>query len=126
MPKVTCKDLLRLSCCPLRVTVTQAERSGFNAESQLSNNVSGTSTEEHEESDEQLTLFRVPNEILEQILSRLNLKENIRASAVCKQWLAASISVRVANKPPWLMFFPKVGDLVEFYDPSVRQALVEL
>ncbi|CAN4121346.1 unnamed protein product [Withania somnifera] len=84
-------------------------------------NNGGASSEEHEESDEQNSLFGVPTELLEQILSRLNLKENIRASAVCKKWLAASISVRVANKPPWLMFFPKFGDLVEFYDPSVRQ-----
>ncbi|KAJ8537635.1 hypothetical protein K7X08_014175 [Anisodus acutangulus] len=84
-------------------------------------NNGGGSTEEREGADEQNSLFCVPVEILEQILSRLNLKENIRASAVCKKWLAASISVRVANKAPWLMFFPKFGDLVEFYDPSVRQ-----
>ncbi|KAJ8532704.1 hypothetical protein K7X08_015593 [Anisodus acutangulus] len=84
-------------------------------------NNGGGSAEEREGADEQNSLFCVPIEILEQILSRLNLKENIRASAVCKKWLAASISVRVANKAPWLMFFPKFGDLVEFYDPSVRQ-----
>lgn len=84
-------------------------------------NNGGASTEQCEGSDEQNSLFCVPMEILELILSRLNLRENIRASAVCKQWLAVSVSVRVANKPPWLMFFPKFGDLVEFYDPSVRQ-----
>ncbi|KAL3839284.1 hypothetical protein ACJIZ3_023875 [Penstemon smallii] len=50
-----------------------------------------------------------------------NFTYNIRASAVCKSWLAVAISVRISDKPPWLMFFPKFGDLYEFYDPSKRK-----
>ncbi|XP_027072796.1 F-box/kelch-repeat protein At1g57790-like [Coffea eugenioides] len=70
--------------------------------------------------DAQQTWLELPEDLLEMIISRLTLSENIRASVVCKQWLAVAISVRVVNKPPWLMFFPKYGDLVEFYDPLHR------
>ncbi|KAL3532102.1 hypothetical protein ACH5RR_005623 [Cinchona calisaya] len=31
------------------------------------------------------------------------------------------MSVRMVNKPPWLMFFPKSGNFVEFYDPLQRE-----
>ncbi|KZV48958.1 F-box/kelch-repeat protein-like, partial [Dorcoceras hygrometricum] len=71
--------------------------------------------------DEEQTWSALPVEILEQFLSQLNLKDNIRASSVCKRWLEAATSVRQANKPPWLMFMPKYGDLYEFYDPSERK-----
>lgn len=64
----------------------------------------------------------LPTELLESIILRLTLIDNIRASAVCKQWLAVATSVRVVNKPPWLMFSPKSGDLVEFYDPMQRKS----
>lgn len=64
---------------------------------------------------------QLPTEILEVIFSRLSSRDNIRASAVCKEWLAVGVSVRMANKPPWLMFFPKYGDLYEFYDPCRRK-----
>ncbi|KAL5545828.1 hypothetical protein UlMin_005515 [Ulmus minor] len=60
----------------------------------------------------------LPTELLELILSRLKLDDNVRASAVCKRWLSAAISVRVVNQPPWLVYFPKFGNLFEFYDPS--------
>ncbi|XP_073272256.1 F-box/kelch-repeat protein At1g57790-like [Primulina huaijiensis] len=73
------------------------------------------------DSDEEQTWSALPIELLEQFLSQLNLKDNIRASAVCKRWLAVAISVRQANKPPWLMYMPKHGDLYEFYDPSERK-----
>ncbi|XP_047938034.1 F-box/kelch-repeat protein At1g57790-like [Salvia hispanica] len=64
---------------------------------------------------------QLPTELLEVIFSKLSSRDNIRASAVCKEWLAIAVSVRIANKPPWLMFFPKYGHLYEFYDPSRRK-----
>ncbi|CAH9071651.1 unnamed protein product [Cuscuta epithymum] len=63
----------------------------------------------------------LPREILEIIIGHLNLMDNIRASAVCKTWNSVARFVRVSNKPPWLMFLPKFGDLVDFYDPSLRK-----
>ncbi|KAH6830547.1 hypothetical protein C2S53_010465 [Perilla frutescens var. hirtella] len=71
--------------------------------------------------DEQQTHSELPIELLELILSRLSLRDNVRASAVCRGWLSVAVSVRMANKSPWLMFFPKFGDLYEFYDPSQRK-----
>lgn len=71
--------------------------------------------------DEQETHFELPTEILELIISQLTFRDNICASAVCRRWHSVAISVRKVNKPPWLMFFPKVGDLYEFYDPSRRK-----
>ncbi|KAL3655245.1 hypothetical protein CASFOL_001031 [Castilleja foliolosa] len=73
------------------------------------------------EPDDQETQPDLPSDLLELILSHLTLRDNIRSSAVCKSWLVAAISVRLANKPPWLMFFPKFGNLYEFYDPSRRK-----
>ncbi|EPS64088.1 hypothetical protein M569_10689, partial [Genlisea aurea] len=70
---------------------------------------------------EHQTLFDLPTELLEIIISHLTLRDNIRASAVCKRWLSVAVSIRVANKSPWLMFFPKFGNLYEFYDPSERK-----
>ncbi|KAL3623410.1 hypothetical protein CASFOL_032226 [Castilleja foliolosa] len=63
----------------------------------------------------------VPAEVLEFILSQLNLRDNIRASAVCRRWLTAAVSVRLSNRRSLLMCFPKHGDLHEFYDPSDRK-----
>ncbi|CAK9179175.1 unnamed protein product [Ilex paraguariensis] len=77
--------------------------------------------EENNEKEKQQTWSDLPVELLELIISRLTLMENIRASAACKRWLSVAISVRVVNKPPWIMFFPKFGDLFEFYDPSQRK-----
>ncbi|KAK4480831.1 hypothetical protein RD792_011682 [Penstemon davidsonii] len=74
-----------------------------------------------EKPNEEQTQSELPTDLLEAILSRLTLRDNIRASAVCKSWLAVAISVRISDKPPWLMFFPKFGDLYEFYDPSKRK-----
>ncbi|KAA8516725.1 hypothetical protein F0562_016769 [Nyssa sinensis] len=78
-------------------------------------------TEEKKDPDEQQTWSELPIELLELIVSRLTLKENICASAVCKRWLSVAISVRVVNQPPWIMYFPKSGDFYEFYDPSQRK-----
>ncbi|XP_074285974.1 F-box/kelch-repeat protein At1g57790-like [Silene latifolia] len=63
----------------------------------------------------------LPGELLEIILSHLTLRENIRVSAVCKRWNSIAVSVRLVNKPPWIMYFPKFGDLYEFYDPLTRK-----
>ncbi|CAH2071436.1 unnamed protein product [Thlaspi arvense] len=51
------------------------------------------------------------------IISQLVLKDNIRASAVCKTWREAGLYVRLVDKPPWLMYLPKRGNLFELYDP---------
>lgn len=45
----------------------------------------------------------IPTEILEGILSRLGLKENIQASAVCKTWCESAVSVRKSPCRPWLL-----------------------
>ncbi|CAA2966540.1 F-box kelch-repeat At1g57790-like [Olea europaea subsp. europaea] len=74
------------------------------------------------QSNDQQPELELPTEILELILSQLSLRDNIRASAVCKRWHDAATSVRLADKPPWIMFFPKFGDLYEFYDPSQRKS----
>ncbi|KVI12031.1 F-box domain, cyclin-like protein [Cynara cardunculus var. scolymus] len=73
------------------------------------------------ENSEQEAWSVLPVELLELIISRLTLKDNIRTSAVCKRWLSVALSVRKVNKPPWLMYFPKLGHLFEFYDPSQRK-----
>ncbi|GFY97837.1 hypothetical protein Acr_12g0003780 [Actinidia rufa] len=73
------------------------------------------------ESEEQQTWSELPTELLELIMSHLTLKENICASAVCKKWLSVAISVRVVNRSPWIMYFPKSGNLYEFYDPAQRK-----
>lgn len=63
----------------------------------------------------------LPAELLELILSHLNLRENVRISAVCKRWYSIAVSVRLVNQPPWIMYFPKFGDLHEFYNPLTRK-----
>ncbi|XP_047171530.1 LOW QUALITY PROTEIN: F-box protein At4g12382-like [Vigna umbellata] len=63
----------------------------------------------------------LPAELLELILSRLILADNIRASAVCKRWHSVASDVRVVSQSPWLMYFPKFGDCYEFYDPVQRK-----
>lgn len=59
----------------------------------------------------------LPASLLEIIMSHLVLKDNIRASAACKSWFEAAVNVRVVEKHPWLMCFPKRGNLVELRDP---------
>ncbi|XP_028795571.1 F-box/kelch-repeat protein At1g57790-like [Neltuma alba] len=63
----------------------------------------------------------LPDELLELILSRLTLADNVRASAVCKRWHASASAVRVVNQSPWLMCIPKFGSWCEFYDPVHRK-----
>ncbi|CAH8323616.1 unnamed protein product [Eruca vesicaria subsp. sativa] len=45
----------------------------------------------------------IPKDILEEILSRLGLKDNIQASAVCKTWCESAVSVRKVPCRPWLL-----------------------
>ncbi|CAH8361933.1 unnamed protein product [Eruca vesicaria subsp. sativa] len=59
----------------------------------------------------------LPSSLLEVIMSRLVLKDNIRASASCKTWREAAISVRVVEEHPWLFCFPKRGTSFELRDP---------
>ncbi|KAL1221578.1 F-box/kelch-repeat protein [Cardamine amara subsp. amara] len=66
----------------------------------------------------------IPTDMLQEILSRLGLKGNIRASLVCKTWLEASVSLRkLQTRRPWL-FYPQKeseeGDYI-LLDPSKSQ-----
>ncbi|VVA99576.1 unnamed protein product [Arabis nemorensis] len=47
----------------------------------------------------------IPSELLQDILSRLGLKDNIRASSVCKTWREAAVPFRKLQPRPWL-FYP--------------------
>ncbi|KAG2682972.1 hypothetical protein I3760_10G010200 [Carya illinoinensis] len=73
------------------------------------------------EKSELQTWSDLPTELLELIVSQLTLEDNVRASVVCKRWHSVANSVRVVNQSPWLMYFPKYGNLYEFYDPSLRK-----
>ncbi|PWA37911.1 F-box domain, cyclin-like protein [Artemisia annua] len=79
------------------------------------------SLKENNEQEHRESWSDLPVELLEIIISQLTLRDNIRTSKVCKRWLSVALSVRKVNKPPWLMYFPKLGHLFEFYDPSERK-----
>ncbi|XP_010511356.1 PREDICTED: F-box/kelch-repeat protein At1g57790 [Camelina sativa] len=51
-------------------------------------------------------------------MTYLEIKDNVRASVVCKSWYEAAVSVRVIDQSPWLMCFPQTKNTYEFYDPS--------
>uniref|UniRef100_A0A7N0UYZ4 F-box domain-containing protein n=1 Tax=Kalanchoe fedtschenkoi TaxID=63787 RepID=A0A7N0UYZ4_KALFE len=81
-----------------------------------------TATVENVETMEQLRRWSdLPPELLELILSRLKLDDNLRASAVCKSWNEVACVVRVVSQSPWIMYFNKSSDLYEFYDPTSRK-----
>ncbi|CAN6846347.1 unnamed protein product, partial [Brassica oleracea] len=62
----------------------------------------------------------------EYLRSSINsLGNNICASAVCKSWCEAALSVRVEEKHPWLMCFENRCSLFELRDP-VRSKLYTL
>ncbi|KAK2364386.1 F-box family protein [Trifolium repens] len=63
----------------------------------------------------------LPAEILELILSRLIVVDNVRASVVCKRWNSVGSSVRAGDQSPWLMYFPKTDLFYDFYDPVQRK-----
>ncbi|KAG5378104.1 hypothetical protein IGI04_025946 [Brassica rapa subsp. trilocularis] len=48
--------------------------------------------------------INIPSELLQEILSRLSLRSNIQASAVCKTWCEAAVSVRKLQPRPWLFY----------------------
>ncbi|KAJ0246275.1 F-box domain-containing protein [Hirschfeldia incana] len=47
--------------------------------------------------------LHIPTDILEVILSRLGLKDNIQASAVCKTWCESAVYVHKLPCRPWLL-----------------------
>ncbi|KAF8047709.1 hypothetical protein N665_2861s0003, partial [Sinapis alba] len=59
----------------------------------------------------------LPSSLVEIIMSRLVLKDNIRASAACKSWLDAAVFVRVVENPPWLFYMSKRGRSLKLVDP---------
>ncbi|CAH2071354.1 unnamed protein product [Thlaspi arvense] len=65
--------------------------------------------------------FYLPMELLLVILSRLSLKDNVRASSVCKAWHDAAVSVR--SNSPWLVYFntTPTGVSYGFYDPMEKK-----
>ncbi|KAK8713519.1 hypothetical protein V6N13_148734 [Hibiscus sabdariffa] len=81
----------------------------------------GDETKAAEDGNERLELQTwsdLPVELLDLIMSGLPPEDNIRASAVCKRWHKVAVSIRALYQSPWLMYFPKGGNLCEFYDPS--------
>ncbi|VVA99579.1 unnamed protein product [Arabis nemorensis] len=50
--------------------------------------------------------LNIPSELLQEILFLLRLKDNIRASVVCKTWFKAAVSVRKLQPRPWA-FYPQ-------------------
>ncbi|XP_051149146.1 F-box/kelch-repeat protein At1g57790-like isoform X2 [Andrographis paniculata] len=79
-------------------------------------NTSGSNNRVSNETAEQEARSDLSKEVLELILSRLSLIDNIRASVVCKNWLAAAVSVRKINKIPWPMDIPERSWFFSFYD----------
>ncbi|XP_050379545.1 LOW QUALITY PROTEIN: F-box/kelch-repeat protein At1g57790-like [Argentina anserina] len=74
------------------------------------------------------TWSELPKDLLEVMVSRLSLHDNIRTSGVCKssvysskRWHLAANAMRVVNRPPLLMFCSRDGEKFKFYDPSQRR-----
>ncbi|RID47280.1 hypothetical protein BRARA_I03884 [Brassica rapa] len=68
------------------------------------------------------TLLDFPYDLLQLVVSHLPLKDNIRASTVSKTWQQACLSVRVPDRPPWLIYFSKTEESsCELYDPSTQK-----
>lgn len=67
------------------------------------------------------TLLDLPSDLLKLVTSRLPLKDNIRASTVCKTLHEACVSVRVPDKSPWLIHFSKTDGSYELYDPTTQK-----
>ncbi|KAG2312255.1 hypothetical protein Bca52824_023812 [Brassica carinata] len=81
-----------------------------------------TKTQREDALDTSISFSDLPSRLLEVIMYRLVLKDNICASAVCKSWCEAAASVRVMEKHPWLMCFDKHCSSFELRDP-VRSKL---
>lgn len=69
------------------------------------------------------TFSDFPYDLLQLVVSHLPLKDNIRASTVSKTWQQACLSVRVPDRPPWLIYFSKTEESssCELYDPSMQR-----
>ncbi|KAJ0230538.1 F-box domain-containing protein [Hirschfeldia incana] len=65
--------------------------------------------------------FSLPSDLLVVILSRLDLKDNIRSSAVCKTWGEIAASVRVRDPPCWLMYLDPYRNSYGFFDPVEKK-----
>lgn len=65
--------------------------------------------------------FDLPMDTLVLILCRLSLKDNIRASAVCKTWHEVAVSLR--DRSPWLVYFDidLTGVSYGFFDPMEKK-----
>ncbi|VYS58992.1 unnamed protein product [Arabidopsis thaliana] len=59
----------------------------------------------------------IPSDLLQEILSRLELRANIQASAVCKSWCEAAASIRKLQPRPWLLY-PLKRSSRGFTDPD--------
>lgn len=42
----------------------------------------------------------LPLELLISVMTNLEIDDNVRASAVCKPWYEAAVSVRITDQPP--------------------------
>ncbi|KAL1190863.1 F-box protein [Cardamine amara subsp. amara] len=73
------------------------------------------------EKKKSFTFADLPTSILELIMVYLVLKDNIRASAVCKAWREAAELVRVVGKHPWVITLPKYGGFIDLIDPLQRK-----
>ncbi|CAA7055547.1 unnamed protein product [Microthlaspi erraticum] len=82
-------------------------------------------TESTEAKANNQTYLNLPFDLTLLIMRRLSLKDNVRASVVCKAWQEACASVPVEEYPtPWLMHFPFLKEEYELYDPSLDKTHV--
>ncbi|CAH8392043.1 unnamed protein product [Eruca vesicaria subsp. sativa] len=79
------------------------------------------STSQSEEAIMNPSFSDLPSSLLEVIMSRLTLKDNIFASAACKSWCEAAVSTRVVEKHPWLLSFDNYTSFFELLDPVQSQ-----
>ncbi|KAJ1691881.1 hypothetical protein LUZ63_016036 [Rhynchospora breviuscula] len=59
----------------------------------------------------------VPIELVEPLLSRLNLADSLRLSSICKAWNSVSNLIQDTNVYPWLMYFANDSCLWRLFDP---------
>ncbi|KAL9286343.1 hypothetical protein AtEden1_Chr4g0284821 [Arabidopsis thaliana] len=69
-----------------------------------------------------LTIADLTSSLLEIIKSYLVLKDNIRASAVCRACRKAAEYVRVVEKHPWVISFPRHYGVTILFDPLGRKS----
>nr|XP_010427473.1 PREDICTED: F-box protein At3g56470-like [Camelina sativa] len=76
------------------------------------------------EKEKDQTFLELPSDLLQLVISRLPLKDNIVASVVCKTWHKACVSLRVVDPSPWLIYFSKTDESYELYDPSMQKTYI--